>query len=254
MNRNMENSASGNNVDAGNKVKRSEKLLIQERDVLIFKFLNRVGYANLAQIATAMGDSSEKMQAAILRRLYLLRRFEYLKVFFTHLGNYYALARKAKLENELINSIKLDQIEHHNFLIDLFFVVKNLDNVLSEREAIAKFKVVGKKGKVPDMVINDWIIEYERTNKSMTDSTEVVNYWTSDQGKKLCVIYETEEIKNRYSTLINHRVKLLSRARYTEILQVIADQEMPMSADVSKQNSNDQNEDMYKADIRSKYL
>lgn len=63
------------------------------------------------------------------------------------------------------------------------------------------------------MVINDWIIEYERTNKSTTDSKAVVDYWTGEQGKHLCVIFETEEIKNRYNVLLNPRVKLLASSR-----------------------------------------
>ncbi len=205
------------------KKSRSQKLFIQPRDVVVFKFLDRVGYANLVQISRAAGtDGGEKAQAAVLRRLYLLRRFGYIRTFSTHQGNYYGLETKSKMDNELISSIKLDQIKHHDFLIDLLFVVQGEPDVLSEREVIAKFKVVGKKGKIPDMVINDWVIEYERTNKSVVDSQSVVKYWTEEQGKKLCIIYETEEIKNRYTALLNPRVRLLARSNYADILHVLA--------------------------------
>lgn len=201
---------------------RSEKLLVQERDIVIFKFLDRVGYANLEQVTRAVGlDGGEKAQQAIVRRLYLLRRFEYLKVFSTQKGNYYALTNKSKVDNALISTIKLDQLEHHDFLTQLFFVVQS-QVVLSERECIAQFKIVGKKGKVPDMVINDWIIEYERTNKSTVDCKAVVDYWTSEKGKNLCVIYESEEIKNRYTSLLNPRVKLLASKNYSEVLNALA--------------------------------
>jgi hypothetical protein len=198
--------------------KKSETLRIQERDLNIFKFLDRAGYANQEQITRAIcGNSDEKSQAAILRRLYLLRRFEYLAVFSTQKGVYYVLTRKSKLENALITSIKLDQLPHHDFLIDLFFCVQN-EQVLSERECIAAFKVVGKKGKVPDMVINDWIIEFERTNKSTADCKSVVDYWTVEQGKNLCVICETVEIQNRYANLANSKVSLIPKKEYQKIL------------------------------------
>lgn len=205
--------------------KKSETLRVQERDLSIFKFLDRVGYANQEQITQAIVNSSDdKSQAAILRRLYLLRRFDYLTVFSTQKGVYYALTRKSKLENALISSVKLDQLPHHDFLIDLFFCVQN-EQVLSERECIATFKVVGKKGKVPDMVINDWIIEFERTNKSAADCRAVVDYWTVEQGKNICIIYETEEIKNRYQSLLNSKVRLLARRDFKNILQVLINEQ-----------------------------
>jgi hypothetical protein len=198
--------------------RKTDKLQVQQRDMVIFRFLDRVGYANLEHITIAiMMDSSEKNQATILRRLYLLRRFNYVKVFASHLGNYYALDKKGKINLTILESIKLDQLEHHNFLIDLFFHVEN-EEILSEREVIAKYKIVGKKGKIPDMIINDWIIEYERSCKSLADAKSVIDYWTIEQDKNLCVIYNTEEIKNKYTQLLNPKVKLLSKSHYKEIL------------------------------------
>lgn len=241
------------------KINLREKIVIQARDIEIFKFLDKVGYSNLEHIAVYLGDGTEKGQAAILRRLYLLRGFDYLKVFSTHFGNYYALTRKSKLDLELINSIKLDQLQHHNFLIDLYFIVKHADYVLSEREVISKFKIVGKKGKIPDMLINDWVIEYERTNKSAKDCKEVIDYWTGEQGKKLCIIYETEEIKNRYEALLNPRVKLLARSACADILRVLADNQSLQHEFKSLQNSVDSEglstvDKSYIDNVKSKYM
>jgi len=219
-------------------------LRVQERDLEIFKFLDRVGYANQEQITQAVCNiSDEKSQAAILRRLYLLRRFEYLTVFSTQKGVYYTLTRKSKLNNALISTIKLDQLPHHDFLIELFFCVQD-EQILSERECIATFKVVGKKGKVPDMVINDWIIEFERTNKSVADCKSVVDYWTVEQGKNLCIIYDSEQIKNRYSGLINSRVRLIESQKVTQILQSLRDDD----------NTNNGNNDYILKDIKNKYM
>lgn len=201
--------------------RKTETLKIQKRDMEIFKFLNRVGYANLKHISIAINNlETEKLQATLLRRLYLLRRFNYIKTFSTHLGNYYALDKKGKLNLSLIESVKLDQLEHHDFLNELFFYVQN-ENVISEREVISTHKIIGKKGKIPDMIINDWIIEYERTCKSLTDAKSVVEYWTIEQGKNLCVIYETEEIKNKYSNFLNQKITLLARNDYKKILSII---------------------------------
>ncbi len=228
---------------------RSEKLLVQERDLVIFKFLDRVGYANLEQVTRAVGlDSGEKAQQAIMRRLYLLRRFEYLKVFSTQKGNYYALTNKSKIDNALISTIKLDQLQHHDFLTELFFVVNSKEVVLSERECIAQYKVVGKKGKVPDMVINDWIIEYERTNKSSVDCKAVVDYWTSEKGQNLCVIYESDEIRNRYNALLNPRVKLLASSDYANIMALL---NVAKSAKVSDEHGSGGSE--YVENIVNKY-
>ncbi len=239
------------------KRRKSEKLRVQPRDVVILKFLDRVGYANVEQISLATGmPGDNKSQAAILRRLYLLRRFGYVKAFSTHFGNYYALDNKARGDNQLIVSIKLDQLSHHDFLISLFLLVQN-ESVLSEREAIATYKIVGKKGKVPDMVINDWIIEYERTNKSMSDCRAVVDYWTSKEGKNLCVIYETEEIKNRYTQLLNPRVKLLARADYMGILKFLSSNTQVLMPDINVNNIkslDNFNSDAYNTVIKNKYL
>lgn len=201
--------------------RKTEALKIQQRDIDIFKFLDRVGYANLDHVTTAIyGLNTDKEQSSIKRRLPLLRRFGYIKVFQTHLGNYYSLDKKGKVNNPLITSIKLDQLEHHNFLNDLFLHVQS-EQVVSEREVIFRYKVVGKKGRIPDMIINEWIIEFERSSKNNVDTQEMIFHWTVEQGKNLCVIYQNEEIKNRYSKLLNPRVKLLAKAKYQEILNII---------------------------------
>lgn len=234
---------------------RSQSLRIQERDVVILRFLDRVGYANIKQIAFAIvGVDDEKVQNTVLRRIYLLKRFGYIKSFSSHIGIYFALNKAGLGLNAPINSIKLDQLKHHNFLIELFFLVHD-GEILSERECISEFKVVGKKGKVPDMVINDCIIEFERTNKSVGDCRAVVDYWTVERGKDLCIIYETEQIKNRYMGLLNPRVKLLARTNYHNILDVIGNKS------ISNVTQHTENGDInivipnkYLDDIKNKYL
>ena len=202
------------------------KVLIQARDVEIFSFLDRVGYATVAQIAQFIGGGDEKSQAAVLRRLYVLRRFGYVKTFSTHMGIYFALDFKGRGNNVIISTIKLDQLKHHDFLTELFFIAHEAGSrIVSERECIAQFKVVGKKGKVPDMVINDWIIEYERTSKSVADSRDVVSYWVHQCNKQLCVIYANNEIKARYEAFLARGVVLLSKDDYKSILGALSGQE-----------------------------
>lgn len=206
-----------------NKRKKSEQLRIQERDITIFEFLNRVGYANLLQVTKFIsGVEDEKAQNALMRRLYLLRRFDYIKTFNTQMGVYYALTSKSKLSNQLISGVRFDQLPHHNFLLSLFYEVRGCE-VLTEREVLARYKVVGKKGKIPDMIINNWVIEYERTNKNNVDCKEVLDYWVVDNNKNVCVIYETEEIRNRYERLISNpaKVVLLASRDYKQILEVL---------------------------------
>ena len=227
-----------------------QTLRIQPRDVAVLKFLDRVGYAPLSKIIEALGaDIAEK--ATLVRRLSVLCRFRYLKIFPTQNGSYYALAIKGRGDNNLIISIKLDQLSHHDFLTDLFILVQNnykCFQLLSEREVINCYKTVGNSGKVPDMIINDWIIEYERTSKSVRSSRDVVDYWTSRERRRLCVIYETKEIKNRYSRLLNPRVKLLSREDYNDIFQILGSSVDEQSID------NDKADDDFLNTIRSKYL
>jgi hypothetical protein len=213
------------------KRKKSEKIYIQERDIAIFEFLNRVGYANLVQVTKFVTDTDdEKTQNAIMRRLYLLRRFDYIKTFNTQMGVYYALTSKSKLSNQLISGVRFDQLPHHNFLLSLFYEVKHCD-VLTEREVLAKYKVIGKKGKIPDMLINDWVIEYERTNKNNVDCKAVLDYWVLENSKKICIIYEQDEIRNRYERLITNpaKVALLSSRDYKNILNVLKEHDTGVS-------------------------
>ena len=229
-------------------------LRIQPRDVAIFKFLDKVGYAPISQIVSSLGvevNDNEKSQAALVRRLSQLQQFSYIKTFSTQNGNYYALDKKSRGDNHLITSIKLDQLPHHDFLSQLFLLVQNNPlcfNVVSEREVITNYKTIGKSGKVPDMIINDWIIEYERTSKSVMASRDVVDYWTCRERRRLCIIYETNEIHNRYNGLLNPRVKLLSRVNYTDIFQIIGASEL-----VQTQENNKIDYEVINA-IRSKYL
>ena len=199
-----------------------KKIALQERDLEILKFLDRVGYASVGQVAKFLGNRA-KSESGVLQRLYMLKRFGYVRTETTHRGNYFFLSYKGKGNNPLIFTFKLDQLLHHDFLTELYFLAHDKVEVLSERECIAKFKVVGKKGKIPDMVIGEWIIEFERTNKSVADCKAVVDYWTVEQGRKLCVIYENNEIRNRYSGLLNPRVRLMAKDAYLSILQVLAD-------------------------------
>jgi hypothetical protein len=197
-----------------------KKIALQERDLEILQFLDRVGYANVKQVAKFVGNG-EKSESGVLQRLYMLRRFGYVRTETTHRGNYFFLSYKGKGNNPLIFTFKLDQLLHHDFLTELYFLSHNKAEVLSERECIAKFKIVGKKGKIPDMVIGEWIIEFERTNKSVEDCRSVVDFWTIEQGQKLCVIYENNEIRNRYSGLLNPRVRLIAKDEYANILGVL---------------------------------
>ncbi len=231
-------------------VMQQQTLRIQPRDIEVLKFLDMVGYAPVGQIAEAVGAGvSEK--TTLMRRLSLLCKSNYLKRFPTQNGSYYALARKGRGSNNLIISIKLDQLQHHDFLTQLFLLVQNNPKcfqLLSEREVINTYKTIGKNGKVPDMIINDWIIEYERTSKSVRSSRDVVDYWTSRERKMLCVIYETNEIKNRYSLLLNPRVKLLAREDFNDIFQIVGSSMVEQSID------NNKADDAVLNAIRSKYL
>jgi hypothetical protein len=198
-------------------MEKPKKIIIQERDIRIFNFLDRVGYANIEQIA----EFTETTKTAVLQRVYQLVKFSYLHIFYSANGNYYGLTRKTKGENTLITSINYNQLPHHDFLTNLFLVVKDTENTMSEREAIAKYKVVGRKGKIPDMIIQDVVIEYERTNKSTTESQELVNYWLS-QNARLVIIYDSEQIKNRYTSLISSsNIQLISRLESKNILSII---------------------------------
>lgn len=202
----------------------SVNIIIQERDIIIFRFLNYVGYANLEQIAMAVVTDNiindSKLQASILRRLVKLKSLKYIKVFSTHLGNYYALDKLAKMSNNIIPSIRLDQLEHHDFLTRLFIIAKD-EEVISEREIITEFKLVGRSGKIPDMIINDCIIEYERSKKNVEACDHLIYYWTIEQNKLLCIIYNTEDIKNRYSKFANSKTILISSKDYLNVIPTI---------------------------------
>ena len=230
----------------------SKTIRIQDRDIVILQFLDKVGYANINQITISLNeDLNDTTINSVKRRLNILSKNIYLKIFSTQHGNYYALAKNGRLENQIITSIKFDQLPHHDYLTNLFLFVYNNPKcfqVLSERQVIASYKTVGKNGKVPDMIINDWIIEYERSNKSVSSSIDVVDYWTSREGRNLCVIYDKEEIRNRYSKILNPRVKLLSSLDYKDIFEILGTNR----DDYSLQNSKTDVE--FLNSIKNKYL
>ncbi len=92
------------------------------------------------------------------------------------------------------------------------------------------------------------ISENLNSKNGIRSSRDVVDYWTSRERRRLCVIYETKEIKNRYSRLLNPRVKLLSREDYNDIFQILGSSVDEQSID------NDKADDDFLNTIRSKYL
>ena len=229
--------------------KKSEKIKIQERDTQIFNFLDRIGYANIQQITHMLKNYTE---AAILRRLYLLRRFKYLKVFSTHLGYYYALDKLGKVQNCILKSINFDQIENHNFLVELFFSLTEFD-VLTERECIAKYKLIGRNGKIPDMIVNDIIIEYKRDNRTPSQSVDLVNYWTIQEQKTLCIICDNDAIKNRYIPHLNPKLRLLLKKDFTQLKYIITSPKAEAVKPVSENNQVTLGRSQRVIDILNKY-
>ncbi len=215
-----------------NKKLNNKRIIIQQRDIQIFDFLNRVGYALVKQITTRITNINDMQliatETSIQQRLYALVASRYLKVIKTTHGNYYVLDKFAKLDNKLIISIKINELEHHNFLTDLFLFTAN-EMVVSEREVIYQFKDFGKLGHIPDMIINNWIIEYERTPKSADACKAKIDFWTLDNNRNLCVIYANNRIRDNYAKFVNQKVKLVSQENYQDILAIINNQECKSS-------------------------
>ena len=99
----------------------SKTIRIQDRDIVILQFLDKVGYANINQITISLNeDLNDTTINSVKRRLNILSKNIYLKIFSTQHGNYYALAKNGRLEYQIITSIKFDQLPHHDYLTNLF--------------------------------------------------------------------------------------------------------------------------------------
>lgn len=193
-----------------------KSILVTERDLLIEKFLDRVGWGNYEQILKYLELNSYSLSLSVLRtRLCLLVKFGRLRSERTLTTTYFALTKTSKKESELVGVFSHDRLKHDNFLVDIFLDNFQHYEFLTPRE-IKSQSIVGKKtGPIPDLVVldnngnDDVYLEYERTPKSTNDiSTSIYNWlWSIRRREKgngsesVIVICENDEIYNKYVSI-----------------------------------------------------
>lgn len=188
---------------------KNKKIVVTDRDFLIEKALDRFGALNDKQIQKFLNTNGFEIELnAVQVRLGKLVAANRLKRLKTHLGTYYSLTIKSKGNNQLINSISLDRLDHEDWCKDIV-INHTFLNFLTSREIRSKIEF-GKTGPIPDLILLDadgefeYLIEYERTRKSKNDTYNVLknHIYSTRRSNAAVIIVADASILNHYQNII----------------------------------------------------
>lgn len=150
-------------------------MILQDRDVEIFKFINKFAFVSTAHISNMFSMNKQRTSFVLIR----LVKSEYLKKeqILAKQPSIYSLTKKGAdlIQSKKPKPITLQNLTHNLLLVDVYISIK-LESpdieVLSDRD-LRKGKGFGYKGHIPDLLVKtlelngkkDIAIELELTTK-----------------------------------------------------------------------------------------
>lgn len=154
------------------KDKKVRKVRIQEKDVELFNFVAKFGFATVGQLHTYLGGSIHSLKTRLSHLVndgYLVNH----RIFFDK-PSVYTITKKSNLTDlSIVSEINLRDYYHDVLVIDVFLKIREkFAGYTTEKMIRAERGVgVGKKGRIPDLVgyLEDGravAVEVDRTDKS----------------------------------------------------------------------------------------
>lgn len=152
---------------------------LQEKDITMFEFIGKFGFATTGQIHEYLGGSLNSLKTRLSHLVndgYLVNH----RIFFSK-PSVYTITKKANLTDlSIVKDINLRDYYHDLLVIDIFLKTRtNFINYTTEKMIRAERGGVGKKGRIPDLVgyMEDKAIavEVDRTDKSIERLRKIVD-------------------------------------------------------------------------------
>jgi hypothetical protein len=216
-------------------------MILQARDLEIFKFIDKFAYVNSCNIQ-AMFCFTQPRSSQVLSRLV---NAEYLKKeqVLANQSSIFSLTKKGadSIDSKKPKPITLQNLNHNLLLIDVYINIKlqNRDlEILSDRD-LRKGKGFGYKGHIPDLLVTtdeingkkDIAIELELTRKDNKRLKSIINR-TERQSSYLEVHYYCN------SATYNHIKKQTNFISLFKVFDYFKD-DVPVVADIVEMVSND---------------
>lgn len=167
------------------------KVRIKDKDMLLFEFLAKFGFATVGQLHTYLGGSINSLKTRLSHLVndgYLVNHM----IFFGK-PSVYTITKKANsTELAIVKEISLSGYQHDLLVIDVFLRLKDkfISYDTEKMTRAARGVGVGKSGRIPDLVGyteqgSAIAIEVDRTDKSLERlKTIIASYITMITGSK----------------------------------------------------------------------
>ena len=198
--------------------KKDKPVLINARDLLIFDFVERFGFATATQVQRFIGDGQNSIKA----RLAALVREDYLtnqRLFYAKPSVYSVTEKANLLDLNLVKKMDLNDYEHDLLVIDVFLQLRHMFSGFASERIIRKRRGVGvgKSGRIPDFIAYldgglTVAIEVDRRAKSIERLQKIVDeYIADDKYNEVWFICASQFIHNSLSRVTtNAKIKLFS--------------------------------------------
>ena len=161
-----------NSAYTAKREKQSRKVRLQEKDVQLFNFVAKFGFATVDQMHGYLGGSLHSLKTRLSHLVgdgYLVNY----RIFFGK-PSVYTITKKSNLTDlSIVQQINLRDYYHDLLVVDVFLKIKgSFSDYTTEKMIRAERGVgVGKKGRIPDLVgyLSDGravAVEVDRTDKS----------------------------------------------------------------------------------------
>lgn len=155
------------------KIAKHRTVRLKEKDINLFNFISKFGFATVEQINSHLGGSINSLKTRLSHLVndgYLLNH----RIFYGK-PSVYTVTQKACSENlSVVKQISVGKYEHDLLVIDVFLKLQNLFVEYSTERMIRSERGVGigKKGRIPDLKgtthnNKSIAIEVDRTDKSL---------------------------------------------------------------------------------------
>lgn len=162
------------------KTKKHRTVRLKEKDINLFDFISKFGFATVEQINSYLGGSLNSLKTRLSHLVndgYLINH----RIFYEK-PSVYTVTQKACSEHlSIVKQISVGKYEHDLLVIDVFLKLKNrFTQYYTERMIRSERGIgIGKKGRIPDLkgITHDSksiAIEVDRTDKSLERLRSVI--------------------------------------------------------------------------------
>lgn len=210
------------------KVTKHRSVRLKDKDLMLFDFIARFGFASVEQLHCYLGGSVNSLKTRLSHLVndgYLVNH----RIFFGKPSVYTITSKANRTELSLVKEVSLRDYEHDMLVIDVFlklhdrFASHTTEKMLRAERGVG----VGKSGRIPDLIGHTAdgkmvAIEVDRTDKSLDRvRTIVVTYAGDSKYDEVWFICATQLIFNNLE-----KVNFADKIKLFHLKDIMASKEL----------------------------